>query len=560
MTPDGGYNDGGAHVGSGTKGKRKRDSKVAGAGKGTGKGRAKVKKEDEVPTYISSEGEFDSDTAEKINIEAINLVSSEEEGDEQSGAELHPLSAVARGKQKEQELLVAKAAEARKARNWMNRPVHVQRLEHVERVVGVNTDASSLTSAELRRRAKERKDGEGGLFVDAPEPDLTGVLRKGRRKPKDVEFVRDERKWKGVYVDDVDDEEKGQQHGNVKVKTESTDETATPDLQRVLEKDDEVPGAEAMEIDRIDVDAALQETTAAVGARSASGGAKALDKEPDDNMDVHTEEEDMNDEDMLLDISTDEEDSDDADLELGETDDNEDETYSLSKCQPEWRDFLEEYGRFKQSEAATSDAHQAPIESTFKGNSEEYERARHHKTYLIQLPPLIPCLRDALQKSSATRREKQPKTEPTPTPANPFSVPHLKDVAKEENSSPPPPPPTVDHQKIPNAIHQPARASDFTRGTAGTLTFYESGRTIATWGGLSFEVTKEKEALGLAQETMMMNYEKVVMRNEDRGVWEDVVTVGGEREGEKEQGDDDDDRKVGYSGGRVGSGFCLLGA
>ena len=199
VKPEGGGKDGGVGAGAGKKGKRKRDSAVVGAGAGVetvkAKGRAKVKKEEDAPTYISSEGEFDSDTAEKINIEAINLVSSEEEADDESGVEVHTLSAVARGKQKDQEF--AKAAEARKAKNWMNRPVHVQRLEHVERVIGVNTDASSLTSAELRRRAKERRDGEGSLFIDEAEPESSSGLRKGRSKPKDVEFVRDERKWKG---------------------------------------------------------------------------------------------------------------------------------------------------------------------------------------------------------------------------------------------------------------------------------------------------------------------------------------------------------------------------
>ncbi|KAH8696675.1 RNA polymerase III RPC4-domain-containing protein [Talaromyces proteolyticus] len=45
-------------------------------------------------------------------------------------------------------------------------PVRVPRHEHEERVVGVNTEASSSTSAELRRQAKEKANTDGSLFVD----------------------------------------------------------------------------------------------------------------------------------------------------------------------------------------------------------------------------------------------------------------------------------------------------------------------------------------------------------------------------------------------------------
>lgn len=540
-----------AGAGAGKKGKRKRDSKAAGTGAGGGKakGRAKVKKEEDAPTYISSEGEFDSDTAEKINIEAINLVSSEDEADGESDAELHSLSAVARGKQKEMEL--ARAVRARKAKNWMNRPVHVERLEHVERAVGVNTDASSLTSAELRRRAKERKDGEGGLFIDEVEPDVSSGVRKSRRKPKDVEFVRDERKWKGVYTDEDDE---GQNDGGVRIKAESTEDTAIADVERVLEKDDEVPGAEVVEADYMNVDAAVQEiTAAAAAARDALEGAKFLDKEADANVGGPTDEEDATDE-VAFDISTDEEDIDDLDLEIAEDDLEEDESYSLSNCQPEWKNLLEQYTHSKHSEPANPTDLKPPTESTFKANSEESKASRYHKTYLVQLPPLIPSLRDALTKPIAPKKEKKPKSEPAPASTNPpFTAPHPQDIIKEE-TPPPPPTTTTDHQKIPNAIHQPAHASDFTSGTAGTLTFYDSGRTVASWGDLTFEVTQEREAVGLAQEAMMMEYAKVVTKNEDHGRWEDVITVGGQ--GEKEE---QDGGKVGYSGGRVGGGFCMLG-
>ena len=538
--------EGGAGVGK--KGKRKRDSTAAGTGAGTGKGkgRAKVKKEDDAPTYLSSEGDFDSDTAEKINIEAINLVSSEDDEGEEGDDELPFLSAVAKGKQKEKEIV--KAVEARKVKNWMNRPVHVERLEHVERAVGVNTDASSLTSADLRRRAKERRDGEGGLFVDEVEPENSSGTRRGRRKPKDVEFVRDERKWKGVYVDE--DDRGVQNEGGVSIKNEPTEDITSADTQRVLEKDDEVPGAEVMEVDHMDVDAAVRETTAAVGARNGFAKPRALDKEDGGGEEFLTVDDNATDDEMVFDISTDDEDADDLDLEIGDDELAEDEAYSLLNCRPEWETLYEKYTRFKHSEAALPTDSRNPPASAVKVNTQETNATRYHKTYIVQLPPLIPSLRDVLIKPTATKKEKKAKSEPVPASTDPFTVPHPNDVVREE--TPPPAPTSVDRQKIPNAIHQPAHASDFAKGLVGTLTFYSSGRAVASWGDLSFEVTKEREAVGLAQETILMDYEKVVSKVEDYDRWEDVVTVGGSKE--QEGG------KVAFSGGRVGSGFCMLGA
>ena len=341
----------------------------------------------------------------------------------------------------------------------------------------------------------------------------------------------------------------------MRIKVEPPDVPTDTGVQRILEKDDQVPGAEAVEVDRIDVDDAVQEATVAQGARVASAGARALDKEAASDLEVLTEDEDATDEEAAFDISTDENESSDQELETGEADPEDEENYRLANRQPEWKNIFEEYASLKDSQPAQLRGRHPPIESTFKGNSEESKASRYHKTYLVQLPPLVPSLRDTLTKPTVIKKEKRPKSEQAST--DPFSVPHPKAVTKEE-TTPPPPPTIVDHQEISNAIHQPAHASDFTSGIAGTLTFYENGKTIASWGDLTFEVTKEKEALGLAQETMIMDYEKVITRNEDRGKWEEIVTVGGRgAEGQKEQ---EDIRKVGYSGGRVGGGFCMLGA
>ncbi|WEW61269.1 hypothetical protein PRK78_006759 [Emydomyces testavorans] len=49
------------------------------------------------------------------------------------------------------------------------RPIRVERQEHVERIMDINTDASSSKSAELRRQAKEKAGKDDSLFVESDE-------------------------------------------------------------------------------------------------------------------------------------------------------------------------------------------------------------------------------------------------------------------------------------------------------------------------------------------------------------------------------------------------------
>ncbi|QKX57918.1 uncharacterized protein TRUGW13939_05038 [Talaromyces rugulosus] len=68
-------------------------------------------------------------------------------------------------------------------------PIRVIRHEHEERVVGVNTEASSSTSAELRREAKEKDqqgDTDGGLFVPQDTEEQKGPAVKPEPAEEDV--------------------------------------------------------------------------------------------------------------------------------------------------------------------------------------------------------------------------------------------------------------------------------------------------------------------------------------------------------------------------------------
>lgn len=91
----------------------------------------------------------ESDSGIRVSIDQINL-ESDEEFDE-------PLDEKAKGK-------MPVKGPARREKGL--RPIRVERHEHEERQVGVNTEASSSTSAELRRQAKEKAAQDNALFVE----------------------------------------------------------------------------------------------------------------------------------------------------------------------------------------------------------------------------------------------------------------------------------------------------------------------------------------------------------------------------------------------------------
>ena len=152
------------------------------------KGDPKIKSEDKAPLRITSDDE--DEEGPRINIEHINLVSDEESADEAQG-----VSTTAQGKQR---------AVSVKTPGWALKPIRLDRQEHIDRSAGVNTEPT-LTSAQLRQKAKEKTEAEGSLFVseDEAESAKTKPKRQGK-KGKDVEFVRDGRRWKGVYQDEDD--------------------------------------------------------------------------------------------------------------------------------------------------------------------------------------------------------------------------------------------------------------------------------------------------------------------------------------------------------------------
>ena len=460
--------------------------------------RATLKKEYQGPTYFSSEGELDSDEGERVNIEdinTINLVSSEDEDEEP----IQP-SRVSKGKRREATPRVASS-------NLM--PVRIQRQEHVERAVGVNTDASSLTSAELRRRAKNRAEVGGSLFL--PEEDEADVLAaakpKVRSKPKDVQFVRNERKWKGVYQDDDDREHL------VKIKDEPKDDGDVIMTDKPLAgEEEEEEEAEAIPLDSIDLANESMQHSANDDSRIASPNISKMPPEegllpqPVESLprikgyrglrQVEISEEEEED-DILADI---------AEIVSTKSD------VLLNISGPELASSIELHNDDPEEELDMDH------EDTY------FQKDGKEEVYLFQLPPIVPSLRDVSKAASKHEDKKKSKAMPAEAPKssasnNPFAAP----VKEETNIK-------ADPDELPNEVPIPnAYTSDSFHpigGRGGLLSIHAKGSMLATWGGMSFEISKEGTGAKLAQELVVTEFARAVTKVEDESRWEEKIDVG----------------------------------
>ena len=454
--------------------------------------RTKVKKEEQGPGYVSSDDELDSEEGERVNIEdisTINLVSSEDEDEEQQSRAL-------KGKGRETTPRVPNS-------NLM--PVRIQRQEHRERAVGVNTEASSLTPAELRHRAKARADAEESLFLpQQDEANTSSVTRpKIKRKPRDVEFVRDERKWKGVYQEEDDKE------GIVKIKTEPKDE------EDVVMTDKPMDGEEVEPISLEDINFAGASTQQGVKDRghtlepqvsheslgesveadmSQTGGRVPKIKGYHGLRPVYLEEEEEED-DILAEI---------AEMLLSKSD------VSAEPSNPELASSMKSPKEDSDSDMNNEDTY--------------FQKGGREAVYLFQLPPVVPALRDiskAIPKSEDKKKSKavSPDLSRSSAPNNPFAAQIKDEGSIKADPDELPHETAVSHAYTSDSFHSSG-------GRGGVVSVHAKGAMFATWGGMSLEITKENTGAMLAQELMMTEFESVVTKVEDESRWEEKINVG----------------------------------
>ena len=483
--------------------------------------KTKIKKEDQAPTYVSSEGEFDSEGGKKVDIERINLITSSED----SEAERPRKSEISKGKGRQRTPFIP---------NNTLRPIRVQRQEHVERSVGVNTDASSHISEELRRRAKAREEAAGSLFLSDDDAEIVTMPKsKSRRKPKDVEFIRDERKWKGVYRDDDD-------KGSVmKIKEEPKDDENAMEIDSKEHKDDEFLAADqditnpsgdpAMDIEDeesgVPLQSALNEALpigrdlSRVTQDFEKQGAEAeeMDSIQPSRISVRVghyfrrgEHLSIEDRDQIM-----------KELDaLWAVDDDEDAQLDTSTSVPITPKTVHK------GDNDIDDVH----DSVFMDDVDD------RASYIFQLPPIVPALRDISKKPThITSEEKQevkkevkredkkgkgvaidlPKFKPSSNPFNvkqePDTKPDHDKLAKDS---------AVSNAYIAGGINPPA-------GCAGVLEIYAKGAMRASWGGMALDVERSG-ADSMNQELLLIDYNTEVVKIEDEGEnrWEEKITVG----------------------------------
>lgn len=462
-------------------------------GTATSRRRQGVKEEEQGPTYISSDEEPDLTEGPRVNIEHINLISDEDTDTEKAEA-----TSPDTDKDVEREA---------KTPGWSLKPIRIDRHEHVERVVGINTDASSMTSAELRRRAKARGDAEGSLFL--PDDDeaeiLNSVKAKGKSKLKDVEFVRDERCWKGVYQEDED------KAIETTIKAEPTD---NDDMMLIDEVADASVQAQSLAADSEAVAPKVAITEVPENANAED--AKLLEEKKSSQRNRSR---------LIKPVLQTEEDR-----------------QEWARYEEDLRILGEELGSIKEEAPLTQ-----PLNVDGDLQASNYppkfvKDKREGLVYLFQLPPIMPRILTVAEKEILLKPKQEEK-----------AAEHQRHDRKQGDSRPPasdvkpksePEEPAHGETKSANAF----MAQDLTRpvGRVGKLRVHDSGRVMATWGRACLELSRGGEG-GLLQEVMMTDYERDLSKIEEgkekgKERWEERISLG----------------ENGWAVGQLGGGFVMV--
>ncbi|MCJ1431275.1 hypothetical protein MMC27_000626 [Xylographa pallens] len=411
---------------------------------------SKVKVEDFTTTYISSDAEVDELEGPRINIEHINLISDEDSEDDRD---------TRKGKERQKSVRPA---------GWNLKPIRLDRHEHVERHVGVNTDASLLTSAQLRQKANERSEAEGALFLSQDEDGdmVKSKPKKVKSKGRDVEFVRDERRWKGVYQDEED------MHELKKVKEEPLDDDfmASDAATNMVTKSKASLTAQ-------------QDSPPNTVLQNLSGGPKE-DKEPHSPKIKRRRKS----------------------------------AFRTTKPVLQTEEDRQEWERYEDNitalgeELGDSDTVTAPaLEPTnldedvnMDMGGEEKNDRRRGLVYLFQLPPIVPYLVDAAKPAEDDEmlgREGALAVASKDTQKSGAAVKKSGPVIKIEDGSH-----KQGDEKVANALM--AEDIDDFVGSVGKLTMYESGYTGISWGGIVHDLNLGSEG-ELLQELVISDVSRI---------------------------------------------------
>lgn len=393
-----------------------------------------VKVEDDELEHLSDEARWDDETATKLEIAQISLISDEESGDDEM-----PQSGFAAVNRRERSI---------RPPGFQLLPVRLERHDHVDRQIDVNTESSSLAAAELRKRAK-KKEAEHGLTLQADEAAevIHSAMGIGKESSKDSRGAGSKRQWKGVY----------DEHEDI---------------------DGTMAGIDYMDLD----------------TEQATGGAGAEERSTEADHTLHDESKKpprtqirrpklpgyQNSAPTMLSIEDDD-------------------------------DMTEAISIFKELHQDVSAI--AGDTSSLKGNP-----ARENKVFLMQLPAILPTLRDANKPAPKAKAERAR----SPTGNAPSSQNVASTVKPDPDSGTKPNPASL---HIANAHDATTFAP--TAGTVGELTVFQSGKIIASWGGLELDII-ESQRSGFAQEILLHDYQRTTTKVKDESRWEEVIRCGEE--------------------------------
>ncbi|KAI4139966.1 MAG: hypothetical protein LQ340_007946, partial [Diploschistes diacapsis] len=334
---------------------------------------------------------------------------------------------------------------------WGLNPVRLRREEHIKRAAGVNTDASSATSAQIRQKAKEAGVDASEVTVVADEgsaaPKIKAVKSKG--KARDVEFVRDEKKWQGVFTDEDVVEPK--------IKQEDADDVHMADVPSITATGQTAvspPSTPPIDKEMPPPPVPQKEAKPKRRRQSWQHFNKPVLQTQEDYAEWERYKEDM------------------ANLA---------EELSISKIEP-----------IKDADGGTDITEADPVDR------------RQDLVYLFQLPPILPNL---VTPSQATQLDESKTQDPTGYDGQPGaniqpdgirSAGNPQQLGKANASRPDTSQTKIKQEedtKDPNLTNvsgprldiSAATEEDFV-GPVGTLTVYESGVTALDWGGVEFEL------------------------------------------------------------------------
>ncbi|KAL8735921.1 MAG: hypothetical protein Q9166_000483 [cf. Caloplaca sp. 2 TL-2023] len=465
----------------------------------------------------------------KIDIEHINLISDDDLSDRADNG---------KGKERERTPRLPSSA--------FMRPIRIDRHEHEERTISVNTEASSLTSERLRKRARAKHQAQGSLFLEGtPDPSSGRPTRaKGKTKARDIEFIKNERKWQGVYRDEEDEDtavevkEEPKEHGDAMVMDDEPQSSQTIAQDTPAQDNSTQPDSGTAPVDSRQSPSADPQTV----RRPKSCGKNALIRRKpvlqteEDHQEWQRYQDDVH---LIRDHLR----------------------MPTHQGQPEDLDINAD------GDAKTPDADQAKL----------IDR-KQNTVYLFQLPPILPDIKDPhkLQEGKIKRKPAQPKSDTeTQEPATSTTAAATKDKGKKPqpqagtkapDTIPIKPEPSTTISTLPSSTPTPRSThalppnptDRLPPGRLGHITLDHTGFPSATWTP-SFHLDFGRASdYGAFQEVVLLKSETVELppRKEGKGVKREGSGIKQEDGNVKEEG-------MGVVGGRawavgqVGGGFVM---